>query len=317
MTASFYSSVIGPSADATVVMKFSDRAIPRPIFERFAKVCRENISFGEIDAEQLLLLLNRARIALSDSGRERASAGAAMDIRQAQSIRRHVIRQYNISNTHRAARIFPRILKEYNAGRTVLELSARQMLSPYVIFKNIAEAIHGVGARERLNSISLGKIRASDVFDERTAREYEAARAYDYESTAVQLEIARLADGREHNFVSFLRDDLGIRLRTQEESLALATRDGTHPITPDALFLSRVEINGERAHWVDFKSYCGAPFSFLLPKAREQSEKYDREFGPGFMVYENGYVDGMPFRAVSARALRDIIEGGMRRAILV
>lgn len=330
----FYSAPFTTSDGKTgIALRFDDKPISRAIWKRFSRVCQENISFGEIDAEQLLELMHRAKIDGPLKG---------MDILQAQSLRRHSVRQYNISNTYRIENAIAQIARDYIAGRSILDISAQMKLSPYIIFRRVmdylepkvqrspnglesAEAIASAaipeterrsGMHDKINLLSLGKARAEDILNARDAEQYGLVREFDFESIAVQLKMAADANRREANFISFLRDDLGIALKTQADLLDEAVKKGVRPITPDALFLSPVQINGHIAHWIDFKSYCGSPIPFLSRSTALQCAKYQDAFGPGFIVYEHGYVEPPTCPSVSARALRDIIDQGTRKAVL-
>ena len=322
---SFYSSMTerGPMGeDSAISMRFNDIPISKRVFERFERACRENIEFGPINAEQLRDLMLSSHIHLTggiDGRRGQSSTKATrngLDIFQAQSIRRHVIRQYNMFNTHRVENEIGSIIKQYESGCSILDISAVVRLSPFIIFRKMMEQ-RGPEMHDKLKLLSLGKTRASDIFDERTAKEYEIVKEYDFESCAVQMQMAEMADKRELNFITFMRDGLGIALRTQSELYEEAMASGVHPITPDALFIDPVEINGVRVKWADFKSYCGTPISFLMRSTRQQYKKYCEAFGPGVIVYEHGFVESMPYFAVSARGLRSVIEDGLRRAVLI
>lgn len=313
-TCSFYSAAVTDGGPVSMrALRFIDKPIARALYDKFARVCQDDISFGEIDAEQILALLKRAHIALAEPG---TNAPGALDIHQAHSIRRHVIRQYNITNTHRIGENIDKIAHQYDDGASVLAISEKLRLSPYVVFRALAIHKLGDGASAKINLIAFGTARASDLLDERMAREYETVREYDYESAAVQMRAARDADLRESNFIKFLRDDLKIKLKTQTELFEEAKRENIHPVTPDALFIDPVKINGARAYWVDFKSYCGTPVPFLSRSTKAQHDKYCARFGPGAIIYEDGFVAGLPYHAVSARALRDVIEKYVAHPVL-
>lgn len=326
MAAAFYSSPVMIDEKPGVSLQFIDKLISQVIFKRFRKVCLENMEFGEITSEKLKGLLAKAHLCLLDSpiiaspADERPAECSlkreGLDIFQAQSIRRHTICQYNISNAWRITQDLDKLAGDYASGAPLLEISRRAVLSPFAIFRGImSRKIQG--AKEKLSLLSLGKVRPEDVLDERDAKEFRIAQDYDYESVAVQMKMAKGANMREDNFVRFLRDDLGIKLKTQSELYEEAMKSGKKPVTPDVLFESPVIIYGERARWIDFKSYCGAPIPYLLRSTVEQAKKYEKTFGPGFIVYEHGLVAGLPYPAISARGLRDIIDKGTLGEILV
>lgn len=310
----FYSapfSIASPSKEEIhgMSLRFDDIPISRGIFRRFMNACLDDISFGEITGAELHELMKKAGVE------------GKMDIMQAQSIRRHSIRQYNITNTFRVQNSIADIARDYEGGRGLLEISARLRLSPFIIFRHLMNHLEEVGARSgmrnKLELLSLGRVRPEDVLTPRDAEQYLAVREFDFESVSVQMKIAEISGRKEANFIAFLRDDLGIQLKTQEQLFAEATREGVRPVTPDALFLSPVEINGRPARWIDFKSYCGSPVPFLARSTAAQCKKYEATYGPGFMVYEYGFVEPAICPSVSARALQDIIDNGTKHAILV
>lgn len=289
--ASFYST---PDKDdqSRLSLCFADIPIPRNTYKRFAAACVRTISFGSISAEELRAIFASANLELDQH----------LDIFQAQSIRRHTTRQFCIDNFRKMQSKHDEIVRAYNDGLGIIELSKKYTFSPFMLFREIM-------ARDSYGAIARGA-RPEDVLSERDAREFRVAQEYDFDSLSVQLKIAEDANKRENNFIAYLRD-LGISLRTQSELYKEALAKKVHPITPDALFTSPVLINGKRAYWADFKAYCGIPIPYLCSKTAEQAAKYNRAFGPGVMVYEHGYVAGLPYAAVSARALRNIIDEGI------
>lgn len=291
-----------------ISLQFNDHPISRGIFKRFYAACLNDISFGEIDSAELRELMKRARV-------------GGLDLLQAQSIRRHAIRQYNITNTHKIEHHIAQIAEAYDQGESILNISEKLKLSPYIIFRHLMFYLQSKGQRsevkDKLNLLSLGKARAEDILDPRDAEQFLSVREFDFESIAVQLKIADVSQRRESNFIEFLRDELGISLKTQQQLFDEASKQEKLPVTPDALFTSPVKINGEEARWIDFKSYCGTPIPFLARNVKLQYDKYLKTFGPGFMVYEHGFVEPVSFPSVSARALRDIIENGVRHTVLV
>lgn len=66
-------------------------------------------------------------------------------------------------------------------------------------------------------------------------------------------------------------------------------------ITPDIVFPERnVQINGATVNWIDCKTYFGAASLANTPylaigKLKQQCEKYTQNFGPGAVVFLNGF----------------------------
>lgn len=321
--ATFYSA---PCEDGGISLRFDDEPISIATYRKYVLTCTQNLLFGEIDATTIKELLDKAKISLRESPScckvtevnpvARVAHMPGLDIFQAQSIHRHVVCQYNISNSYRLKKICPELTQGYASGASIQQLSQSYRLSPFNIFKCIAEHIDAFKPNS-LHLLALGKIQPEDVLNPRDAQEYRYAEKFDSNSIAVQLKIARIAAIREANFVNFLRNGLGISLRTQEELFEEAKDEGKQPITPDALFDSKVIINGRKAKWIDFKAYFGTHVNFLLKSTIAQSRKYTDAFGPGAIVYEYGCLPDMPFWSVSARSLVDIIDEGTIEKILM
>jgi len=300
--------------DQTYALTYVDTPIPARIYQQFARVCKKHISFGEVDARELLALLKEAQL-LSGDARSVLEC-RALDIFQAQSIRLAVIHQYLSDEYARVVQSVAAMLRAYEAGSSILEIAHAARYSPYAIFRMIMrEKLGAERARDYLRRISLSQVRVGDLLDARDTREYESVSEYDFQSPNIQRKMQEAAQSREDKFIALLRES-GIKLRTQEDLIAEARESGEHPVTPDALFESYVTINGKRAFWIDFKAYCGTPVRFLHRKTRDQSRKYCAKFGPGFIAYEHGYVAGLGYDAISLRAIRDEIEKDMRVVVL-
>lgn len=317
--ATFYSA---PRANGGISLRFDDEPVTLSTYKKFVRACLKNLTFGEIDASKIKELIAQAGIGLRDSPSccrvtdvkpaQNVLRRPGLDIFQAQSIHRHVLCQYNISSTSRLKSICGDLSRAYASGVGVLQLSQYHRLSPFNIFKCVCAIESSV-----LAHITTGRLHAEDVLLERDAREYRIAERSDSNSVAVQMKVARAAALRESNFIKFLRDDLGISLRTQDELFKAAMERGERPITPDALFDSEVIINGTPAKWVDFKAYFGTDIDFLRRSTIAQARKYNEAFGSGVIVYEYGHLPNLPFRAVSARSLVDVIDEGLNEGILV
>jgi hypothetical protein len=297
--------------DGTRELSFVDDPIPRAIYNRFANTCVETMNFLPIDANDLRQLMVRARLMKRDDNWN----NSALDIFQAQSIRRNVTHQYLISNAYIVKSHLPDIVREYDANVSAIDIAHKWKHSPYFVFRHIIYIKYGNSGKADLARISRGEIKASDAFNARDAHEYDTVEPFDYESAAVCDNIGIMANAREKQFIALLRE-CGIDLMTQADLLARAAAEHTHPITPDALFTTKVKINGIMSAWVDFKAYFGAPLPYLMRSTIEQEAKYRTAFGPGFIAYEHGYVANLPYPAISVRGLRNKIEENVTSSVL-
>lgn len=300
------------NSDKSRELTFVDEPVPRSIYNRFAKECLRSMSFLPIDAQDLRQIMVRANLMAQDAPWDDR---VPLDIFQAQSIRRHVTHQYLISRAFLIKNAIREIVAEYDAGSSAISIARKFVHSPYFVFRHIIIAKYGSEGKEHLAQLSRGTIAAREVFNERDAREFAECEPYDYESVSVMEKIAKAADDREHAFIELLRE-CGVTFLTQAELLARAELEGKRPVTPDVLFTSKVSINGERAYWIDFKSYFGAPVPYIVRSAKEQYDRYVSVYGAGFIAYEHGFTAGLPYPAISLRGMRDQIEKNVTPAIL-
>jgi hypothetical protein len=99
-----------------------------------------------------------------------------------------------------------------------------------------------------------------------------------------------VADLFEMALVDFLKSIETCAFKTEAE-----IRQAAHRVpTPDVLFTTPVEINGQAVNWLDCKMYYGCALlagNSRLPvgKLRETEEKFVRHYGPGGFVFGQGF----------------------------
>lgn len=172
--------------------------------------------------------------------------------------------------------------RECLSEEEALTIAWRAVTSPYQLLHKRADAC--ASADSSVESDILALLRETD-----------------FTSNKLQRENMIASQRHEDEFATFLRDVLHIKLTTQAEIIA---RNPDARNTPDILFEDQVYVNGARCYWIDFKAYCGAPVFIITKKTRAQARKYTEAFGPGVICYMHGFVSGLPYSAISARALR-------------
>ncbi|KAE8906173.1 hypothetical protein PF005_g5158 [Phytophthora fragariae] len=203
------------------------------------------------------------------------------------NLRKQLLRMSLLVNTHRVRRDRATICKEYDSGRSLIELSTVHNYPPVSLMRVILRA-KGKNQVEIKNSLAkpAEKLSKRDQHELRKAIEYDSIHKSDPFIGAPKYN----ADSLERAIEHFLKAK-GIRLKTQAE---LCTEQiethGRRVISPDILFLDPVVINGVPIRWIDAKNYYGA---HIVSKRliSTQLANYVKEWGPGAIVFGMGYSD--------------------------
>ncbi|KAG6619405.1 major facilitator superfamily [Phytophthora cinnamomi] len=203
------------------------------------------------------------------------------------NLRKQLLRMSLLVNTHRVRRDRDTICKEYDSGRSLIELSTVHNYPPVSLMRVILRA-KGKNQIEIKNSLAkpAEKLSKRDQYELRKAIEYDSIHKSDPFIGAPKYN----ADSLERAIEHFLKAK-GIRLKTQAE---LCTEQiethGRRVISPDILLLDPVVINGIPIRWIDAKNYYGA---HIVSKRliSTQLANYVKEWGPGAIVFGMGYSD--------------------------
>lgn len=222
---------------------------------------------------------------------------------------RNVYVKQKIVNRHRAIMSSrKRILEEYRAISPALatlpgipadicQLSRKWNYPPLYLLRAIFTWLD-MHLTAKQMALLFANPRAADSTIIPAGRErdqYELARSCD--ASPDSEHVAADAQDREDAFVARFS---AYPHRTQFDLALEQTRAYGRPITtPDILFVPPININGVLINWIDYKAYIGVPGTFIAGKIREQAKRYRTAYGPGAVVFRDGFVHGMK-KAVGA-----------------
>ncbi|KAG3009093.1 hypothetical protein PC121_g16662 [Phytophthora cactorum] len=203
------------------------------------------------------------------------------------NLRKQLLRMSLLVNTHRVRRDRATICKEYDSGRSLIELSTVHNYPPVSLMRVILRA-KGKSQIQIKNSLArpAEKLSKRDQHELRKAIEYDSIHKSDPLIGAPKYN----ADSLERAIEHFLKAK-GIRVKTQSELCAdQIVTHGRRVISPDILLLDPVIINGVPIRWIDAKNYYGA---HIVSKRliSTQLSNYVKEWGPGAIVFGMGYSD--------------------------
>ena len=174
------------------------------------------------------------------------------------AIRNNHITNHIIQQHHKIVYKKAKILKEYERGESVLELSKKYDYPPFGLSKilNI-----NIDIPENLDSFTNPKI-------------------------------SKMVNEKSYRFEIVLGEKLkklGLKFRTQEDLIA----QGVSP-TPDFLFDEEITLNsGEKIIWIDAKNSFGGNNKFTKSRLKKQNDKYIKHFGHGMFVFRYSYSEGI------------------------
>ena len=209
--------------------------------------------------------------------------GYKMTLEQALSLRSALLQQKTVYGHGRLRSQGKNMLRLYNEGVSVVDLSTRFDFPPMNIFRIILTEMRWSKSKIKES------LRQPSKLSKRERTEFEAAEAADRVSNVDQGESQERADLFEDILADWFEDQ-GVRLRRQPEMVKEQKHDLGRPVrTPDILFLDHVEINGKPVAWIDAKHFYGADVDFQRKKMAKQMTRYIEEWGSGAVVYRHGF----------------------------
>ena len=209
--------------------------------------------------------------------------GYKMTLEQALSLRSALLQQKTVYGHGRLRSQGKNMLRLYNEGVSVVDLSTRFDFPPMNIFRIILTEMRWSKSKIKES------LRQPSKLSKRERTEFEAAEAADRVSNVDQGESQERADLFEDILADWFEDQ-GVRLRRQPEMVKEQKQDLGRPVrTPDILFLDHVEINGKPVAWIDAKHFYGADVDFQRKKMAKQMTRYIEEWGSGAVVYRHGF----------------------------
>ncbi len=210
-----------------------------------------------------------------------------MTLEQALSLRSALLQQKTVYGHGRLRSQGGKMLRLYNEGVSVVDLSTRFDFPPMNIFRIILTEMRWSKSKIKES------LRQPSRLSKREREEFEAAEAADRVSNVDQGESQERADLFEDILADWFEEQ-GVRLRRQPEMVKEQKQDLGRPVrTPDLLFLDHVEINGKPVAWIDAKHFYGADVDFQRKKMAKQMARYIEEWGSGAVVYRHGFSQNL------------------------
>ena len=205
--------------------------------------------------------------------------GRNMTLDQVLSLRSALLQHKTVYGHGRLKSRSKVLLRLYNEGVNVVDLSKRFDFPPMNIFRVIL-------AEKRWSKSRIKEsLRTPSKLSTREREEFEMAEAADRVSNVDQTETHIRADLFE-DILSDLFESKGVRIRKQPEMVTEQKKELGRPVrTPDILLLDHVEINGKPIAWIDAKHFYGADVDFQRKKMVKQMNRYIEEWGSGAIVY--------------------------------
>ena len=213
--------------------------------------------------------------------------GRNMTLDQVLSLRSALLQQKTVYGHGRLKSRSKVLLRLYNEGVNVVDLSKRFDFPPMNIFRVIL-------AEKRWSKSRIKEsLRTPSKLSTREREEFEMAEAADRVSTVDQTETHIRADLFE-DILSDWFESKGVRIRKQPEMVTEQKKELGRPVrTPDILLLDHVEINGKPIAWIDAKHFYGADVDFQRKKMVKQMNRYIEEWGSGAIVYRHGFSENL------------------------
>jgi hypothetical protein len=216
------------------------------------------------------------------------------------SMRSSYIKYKMIKTHHFLKDNIKKIIKDYNNGMEVLELSKKYNGSPLNILRLIFD-----NQNIKFKNIVVNPKKML------TKKNYEQFKI------AEQNDIFAVIDNREQlkqsiEFENKIEDYLKlhkIKYQTQNELVEIQTKEFGHPIsTPDFLIKSDLYINDNKINWIDAKNFYGANNKFITNSINKQIQKYINNYGSGCIIFSLNVNENLKFNDVLLINYNDLLQ---------
>jgi len=228
-----------------------------------------------------------------------------MDIQQVRSLRKQVL-DAKARKWHWQLQVDGWWFREqYEKGEELWRLAQSEDYPPMAVFRAVLSA-RGLskGAIKRiLKEESPAELTERDIA---TMKECEAR---DIVANVNQVARQQAAQDFEDKVCAAFASH-GIPFTREDELYAKqVAQSGQASATPDLLFKTAVTVDGSPVAWVDAKGYYGSDLPHLVIGMQQQVDRYRSRWGPGALVFELGFVEGLQASlhgaaAISAAQLR-------------
>jgi len=243
-------------------VKFISRSNLKSVYD-FLWRCR---TYGELSADRITDLQNKFRL-----------SPEIISI-----VHRIVITQKSI---FARSKINKDVVKREYATNDITDLAAKYDVPPLLLLRTIliesgysSSALYGM----------YKTLEPEKYLHGRDLKQYYLAAENDITNAQHQKKVGEDAALAEKKFVEKFHG-IGVSYKTQDDLVSEQVKQhGRAIITPDVLVTGILYINGKRIHWIDYKNYVLIPDTFIHKSVLEQAARYNREFGPGAIMFEYG-----------------------------
>lgn len=197
------------------------------------------------------------------------------------SIRANLMRSHMIINHKKVVSYGPNIIKDYNNGMGVLELSTKYDGSPL----NILRLVFDFKYKKKLTQL----IKGNKILSSRDTTQLDIAISNDLYALINQDKILKKSTEFELKIQEIL-DKLGVHYKTQEQ-LAQEQLEESDKVTntPDFLILDDLWINEQKINWIDAKNFYGLNTQYVKKRIKHQTKKYLDAWGSGSIIFSLGF----------------------------
>ena len=174
-----------------------------------------------------------------------------------------------------------KMLAEWNAGRSFLDIAESRRLPPVLVAKAIFEK-HGTPRKVFWEYVNDPSLLNSEETAEELAEARDADLVYSPEADRRSRERGKWGEGLLWDWL----DAQGISYTTEND------RRNEGVKTPDCLLDTPAVYKGRKICWIESKASFGDEYEFRY-NCKNQLIPYTQLFGPGVVVYWTGYVDGL------------------------
>lgn len=265
-------NVLSPSEKQTFEIEWNTFAVAESDEKAIAEKIVVEGKYGPMDEEEIKKVLDDTKI-------------TQINLWQAISLRSAYLQQKAMYRHAQLKRHAKKAHNQYTKGCTVLDLAKQLDQPPMNVFRIILSQMGWSKARIKV------ALRDPKKFDTRERAEFLAAETSDVVSMVSQAKISTNAEKFE-DILSFWLEKKGIQFVRQKQLESEQKKEfGTAKVTPDFLLLDSVFINGLPCHWIDCKAFYGANLQFSIKKTRKQMRRYVDHWGPGAIVYLQGFSE--------------------------
>lgn len=226
----------------------------------------------------------------------------AMTVPQACSLRSTLLQQKAMYRHAQLELKKKMIYTKYKQGASILDLSQLFDQPPMNVFRTIL-AMMNYSKKKIKKCLRDPK----NELKSREQREFAEAENADGISNINKDRLRVLAEAFEDIISNFLEERGILFVRQEQLEVEQKKTFGKSILTPDFLFLDKVEINGKQVTWIDAKAFYGANIQFNIKKMRKQMSRYIDHWGGGAIMYLQGFNENLAMEGCTMLSAQDVI----------